>query len=625
MINEIILGQLVSEAFNGVKRLLKTKGVELVVSKDALEDTIRDHINYIQNKISFITFRELRGNRLLSDLYIEIDIELQRRRYRDYSRKYEKFIIEQLVNRKIKLDDKPHIVLLGGPGAGKTTTVQNVCRRLLDTQFKNKYSFPILIYLRDLQADETVYSRLKNNLGIEFFFKHPTKHEHLDSSSSQMLFQNLINSFLNSLNVVIILDGLDEVEPSRLSSFHSEIDYLMSNLHNSLVILTCRSASLDFNFSYSEEFELCDLNDNQVDFFVLKWFSNKVKSENFLSEIRSSQYYDLSLKPLTLAHLCAIYEKTDRLYDKPRFIYRKLIDLLIEEWDEQRRIKDREKYFERNERDSVYSNFNTQEKSRFLREFAYDLIVNNRLRVYTQDDFHESYLRIYDNHNLPKYQAKKVIQEIEAHNGIIVLSGYDRFVFYHKSMQENMAAEYMIKMDSLPYKFIGSDKINISNEYAIAICLSSDHNKTFYRFIFEELVKYKFDSKFIVEFLDRLYLERPIFKISILFPLSLILIYTILTNNGFITSRKGKVSDFDTKFSDRIVAFRMNHFINDSFKLFNQFFSIKWEYRTDSLYRLIMSEEIFKYSQDTEAEYLENMPNLYIPEALFNGCFSNKF
>ena len=125
-------------------------------------------------------------------------------------------------------------------------------------------------------------------------------------------------------------------------------------------------------------------------------------------------------------------------------------------------------------------------------------------------------MNINDSFGLPKGQCIKVISEIEAHTGILIQSSYNTYEFVHKSMQEYLAAEHIVKMPEIPRKLLHNT--NISNELAITVALSSDPNSYFLKLVFDVFKGSPVGSHFIMEFLSRLAYEKPDFQESILLP-----------------------------------------------------------------------------------------------------------
>ncbi|MBK8627858.1 MAG: hypothetical protein IPN86_20515 [Saprospiraceae bacterium] len=172
---------------------------------------------------------------------------------------------------------------------------------------------------------------------------------------------------------------------------------------------------------------------------------------------------------------------------------------------------------------SNYSNFENDRKFEFLTNLAYSLSINKNKSIFTTEDFKEVYLDICENYGLPKFESKKVAEELETHNGLFIQSGYEMYEFTHLSMQEYLTAEYMVKLPSIPFnRFL----LSHPNELAISTAISS--NSTFY---FSSLCLNFFNSFQIPEdfsgaLLNRLILERvdfnyhPILGVAFLFFLT---------------------------------------------------------------------------------------------------------
>ena len=564
MIKALIFGELVSRGFDTVKKILSSKKIKLIVSKDDLANSLENHYKYLLNLTDKISFKELRGNKKLSDTYIALDLELQAARFKERNSVEKKLRIEEIIN-----ETKSHLIILGGPGAGKTTTVKKICQSLLfENKIKN-YKFPILVNLRDLSRDQSIYNTLKDILGIQILIDNQ-KEKTQTLIEDRDLRIKYVNTYLDSLNAILILDGLDEVSPLKLKSFGQEIKSLILNLRETLVIVTSRSASYDLDIDNSIEYELCNLNKSQIEEFVKNWFSKKEDSKKFLKEIQNPKFYDFSLKPISLAHLCAIYERTKKFYDKPKSIYKKLVRILIEEWDEQRDIV----------RESNYSDFDNDRKFDFLSHLAYDLTIRFDKKVYFEEDLKDSFYNINDSFSLPKNQCLKVIREIEAHTGILIQSSYESFEFVHKSMQEYLAAEHIVKMPEIPRKLLYNT--NISNELAITVALSSDPNSYFFKLVFEVFKSNPFGGHFIIEFLSRLAYEKPDFKESILIPYCLAeLSHNYLDNN----------LENQEKMVNIINDLKEIHSVRMSFKKFSLNISITLENIEDYEAQEIVDEE----------------------------------
>ena len=271
------------------------------------------------------------------------------------------------------------------------------------------------------------------------------------------------------------------------------------------------------------------MNKEQVRLFVFNWIDNQHVAKELFKKIYESPYADTAMKPLNIAHICAIYERNLTIPKKPKTIYRKLLNLLLEEWDLQRDIK----------RISQYGSFEADTKLEFLSSLAYNLTIHYQKSVFTENDLKDVYENIYRNFGLPKNEKQKVINEIESHNGIFIQSGYDLYEFAHKSTQEFLAADYLVRLPKIP----DSNILNrIPNELALAVAISSNPTAYFSRLVFEFFATGEFSHEYLQAFLNRLKIEKPDFYPSIELSVSVLYMYTINEMRGYENKNRLNIS-----------------------------------------------------------------------------------
>jgi predicted NACHT family NTPase len=589
LIKEGVARGVVAKATEAMLKVIQKHKFQLIVTKEDLESALNTHIIYAYNWSKNIKFKELLKAKNTNSLYIDLDVQLSAKSNKaKKSPVEESYTIYEIIN---QCDSQ--IVMLGDPGAGKTTTTKNLCQKLIceDLPELSNYKFPILIELRDLKEKEGIYKRLKSILGINLFFgtDESLDKQKISLKAEQEVLERIVNNYLNELNALILIDGLDEISPKIYSEITSEIKTLFLNLTNSKVVLTCRGASYNIQLENSNVYELCPLTDGQITYFVNKWFTSSSEVNDFFQKLNSSTFKEVSIRPLLLAHLCALYEKTQKIPEKPKTVYKKLVNLLLEEWDEERGII----------RETNYNNFETERKFEFLCHFAYELTISFDSKVYSEDEIEEVFLRIAATFDLPKRETKKVIKEIESHNGIIIKSSYDSFEFAHKSMQEYLAAEYIVKMPSIPKKLIYD--INIANELAIAACLSSEANHYFYNLIFESFKGKALTTKFIVEFLKRLYSEKPDFKVSPLLTISFYYIYHLYADLKITDNIEKNSQPFSAQYLEIINDFIKIPIVKKSFYILNQNIDTKKKhfYEKDT-FVLTLKHDILSYLEEND-------------------------
>ena len=190
------------------------------------------------------------------------------------------------------------------------------------------------------------------------------------------------------------------------------------------------------------------------------------------------------------------------------------MNLLLEEWDQQRSVK----------RKSAYANFEVDRKSEFLANLAYALTMSARGSPYSKDDLISAYEKIHGNFGLPIGDAAKVANELESHTASLRSIGYEEFEFSHKSLQEYLAAEFIVRLPTIPSA--RRALLRLPNELAIATAISSQSSQ-----YFSYLVLGRFDQldpsfDFIRTFVTRLLLESPDFEKSSVVGVALIALYS---------------------------------------------------------------------------------------------------
>ena len=174
--------------------------------------------------------------------------------------------------------------------------------------------------------------------------------------------------------------------------------------------------------------------------------------------------------------------------------------LLLEEWNQQRNVK----------RVSKYAKFEADRQFDFLSSLAYHLTISYKTNKFTNSDLQTVYNKIFQDFDLLKNEMIIVINELESHNGLILQCGFEDFQFAHKSIQEYLTADYIVKLPSIPNNRNIIQRL--PNEIAIAIAISSKPSDYFNEFINEKLIPMKLNNQFIKPFINRLLLEKVDFN-----------------------------------------------------------------------------------------------------------------
>ena len=119
---------------------------EISLDVELTQNKVTNHIDYIKAWCGFIGFKDLQGEKRLSEIYVELDTYLMP--LRTHYNQSERQAVRPLQEAVFSNDQ--HAIILGQPGAGKTTSMKKLCSNYFNNSINNKYNFPILIRFRDL-------------------------------------------------------------------------------------------------------------------------------------------------------------------------------------------------------------------------------------------------------------------------------------------------------------------------------------------------------------------------------------------------------------------------------------------------------------------------------------------
>lgn len=283
------------------------------------------------------------------------------------------------------LQANEHCLLLGNPGAGKTTTLKRLARFLLtqpSTSEVDLYQYPILVRLRDVKESITMSELIANILGIPYWDKSKeeqqssgqwsTRKELVVGENDVPLSLALVAA-LEASQAVILADGLDEASNTVRVTLEQELEMLASQLTNTKILVTSRSGGYRRNFEGFTVAELCPLSTNQISTIASAWLGQDTSL--FLNNLSFVPYADLADRPLLLVQLLILFKRRGYLPEQPSQVYKQIIQLFLEDWDYQRRIS----------RQSKYASFGSERKREFLSAIAYQLTYKLKRKLFSTD------------------------------------------------------------------------------------------------------------------------------------------------------------------------------------------------------------------------------------------------
>jgi DNA polymerase III delta prime subunit len=441
------------------------------------------------------------------------------------------------------LAESHNCILLGDPGAGKTTTMKRIAQALLTEESRSErddYHYPLLLICRAITSNSGLYRSLAEIIEVQYEqfekvsfrtervlkeFPYVDKHGKLvnqkkdargqlieeyderqirivdieDRVGKQPL-KHWISDFLNQTQALLLIDGLDELSKVSADRFLAETIELASGLTSAKIIASCRNGSFAGGFEEFSVFQLCALSFEQIS--KIKDLRLGEHDTKFLEELKGSPISELADRPLFLNYLIVIYERNSLLPKQPTEVYKRVVRLLLEEWDKSRGIL----------RTSKYSLFDPERKREFLSAIAFSLTYERRRKAFSERVLLELYGQHSKKFDLPLKEGPIVAKEIESHSGIIVESQDASWEFSHLVMQEYLCAEYLVRTPVTTK--MASRLSEFAAPLAIAVSLASDPSDWFGELVLSSPVMAEWDYANTRVFLSRLVLEAPHFDAS---------------------------------------------------------------------------------------------------------------
>lgn len=317
-------------------------------------------------------------------------------------------------------------VLVGGPGAGKSTTVKKI---ILD-HLEQKTTLPFFVRLREYYGFNNIEEYLLQRLSDAGF-----------NEPEEILKKEL------SRNTLCVLDGLDEIRPNLKEKIYADINhfhakYFLNESRFSKLIVSCRKeAYRNIPLNISEILEVRPLTDEQIQRFAEKWpveYPKQKSKDTFWRDLGAAEkILQLARSPLLLVGGLMQYTESNQGIPEERFEYlQRVAKWLVVDWATAQG-------FPPDPNRPVYD--------RILTKLAFYMHSNqySELEINECKKILSEWLPTF---GLEKNEAANILESISTKTGILVREGGHNIVFAQFGMQEYFTSLELI--DSVGYEKI---------------------------------------------------------------------------------------------------------------------------------------------------------------------------
>lgn len=393
------------------------------------------------------------------------------------------------------------IVILGGPGSGKTTlgrwlalqlakafassletkTTKNVTvlRSLIDPDFNLENDeqadigparLPIFLRISHYARELALLERgNKPSISLKDYLGRDPDSEELQDGMTADLRNKMFCTHLTNQEAVVILDGLDELSDTNRGSVIIKIqDFIRDHvpetdaskemglpceMGGNQVIVTSRYVGYKYNpiRANCAHFGVQPMNRSAVERFVRSWSNavntilttskdSGVNADQLILEIYNSnkpRIRELATNPLLITILATVYWRDGKLPDQRAGVYNRVIDSLVEVWLKREECKELKR----------------EQLMAALEPLAADLQENasnnglvslNRIREIIENPL--AHVSGIDDPSDWRFREKieGLLETIRKHVGLLAEQSAGNYAFFHRTFQEFLAARHLL-------------------------------------------------------------------------------------------------------------------------------------------------------------------------------------
>lgn len=332
---------------------------------------------------------------------------------------------KQQVDAYQTIQGQKRLVVLGDPGSGKTMLLRHVAFTYARQGVYDFPDNPIPVYL-ELNRVESARGDLLTALTKAL-------ENHNFPKADRFLISKLENQSL-----LILLDGLDEVNAATRPDLVKQIQDLDQKYAGNRIIVTCRKAVYQGEMDgwVDQKLEIVEFSDQQIQRFMTSWQKDmpaEKSIEHFFRTLQERpQIMALARNPLLLTMVAYLYADTEFALPHSRSeFYIRSTDLLLDQWK-----------LERNRYKATHKRIVLQRLALFNQNGAGR--KTGERRTLELAEALKEIREVLPDLTLKTEDAQPLLDEIVQRSGLMLtLDGGTRYQFTHLTLQEYFAARVL--------------------------------------------------------------------------------------------------------------------------------------------------------------------------------------
>ena len=342
-------------------------------------------------------------------------------------------------------NNEQYLMVLGGPGAGKSTFLRKIGLEALKGEDGNleHQCIPVFLELRRFTKDPIDIEAWIINEFKVCGYPYP---------------EQWANAKLESGELLILFDGLDEVPKPNVKNVINKIRDFVHQYSQNRFIVSCREGAYKGGFTDFATVEMADFDDSQIQDYINNWFASasdrkKRTAQECWEALNASNHQaikELAKNPLSLALLCQVYEDSQlcQVYEDSQdfpsnqaILYEKILNIFLKKWSAEKHVR----------RDPPMSpHLAIPTVKELLSEIAAENFKADR-PVFSENELIDQIQEFYQRRTDTSlgFDASDILDAILVDPGLFVERANGIYTFFHLTFQEYLTANHFIKTQSI--------------------------------------------------------------------------------------------------------------------------------------------------------------------------------